>query len=324
MRKRVTIEPPRARDKVRPELVTMKEAVSRGGAGSTLPGSTVTQPCTPCGGGYTSGTNVVDDDGIIIGEWRCPGDTRTVYEQMDWESGEEFITHTVPGGRTQMNDRAFYIGHWAGSWGNSNIAGHDTTSADFACSPGQTFEFLGQIAPFGGSWPSTDFNHVNQSWGVQFLGGTLGVDAHIIEEGIIGSHPNESGGDSPNEWLDFDEATFTAPSGSTLFRLQPRIDASLGNQPGNTYLDNLTVTLVEHHDCDKHVEPAGPYGIGTNILTGVSGSGANYDLPTEGAYILWVSVDGLHRTDYTFVPPDGITFATPIESGSQVFVSYRT
>lgn len=167
----------------------------------------------------------------------------TVYEQWDWNSGEETVANIyapdLPG-PVQMLVRDTTTGPDPGAVGTShsgNFGFSNISGGRVACTAGTTYRFFGYLWLFGDSWPSTAFGRVNGSWGVSwYTSGDV-----LIHTDVIGSYANAQQ-DGP--WLGPDEIDLVAPTGAVYFRMRSAIDPLLPSQPWATHIDEVTISVV--------------------------------------------------------------------------------
>lgn len=316
MKKLVQIEHVPNRGRERNKIAQITRDLSKREAGRVEIGDSI--PCSPCGPFFFPGGQVISDGDIIVATWDCPEDPTitALIGPLDFNGatpaeGRELIdgAFTASG-----NDELWPTSGWR-SWenniGSPDIFGEDGEMGYVGCtiaSPGNspvlkatggiTYQWMLKLSTEGGGSSFTP--RVLWQSGTTVLGNT--------PIGPLASH---------SSWTAF-TVTATAPVGTNRMTLQ--------RGTGFGRYDLVSVSTVSVEDCVKTPAVVGPFTTGgSNIGLGDSVSGSNtlFELPTNGEYILWVSVDGLRRTDYTFIPPDEVVFANPIPDDAQVFVNYR-
>lgn len=307
MKKVVRIESPRDREEQRIRINKASENVDRKRSEDVNDGGIGLPPCQrPCGGHTTDGTIITDEDGVPIGETNCDPDAETELVPLvvwTWTTGtaddsgiyashvgRHATDHFLPNGALIM----------PGPHGDLGSTGRSTAQVSMVHS-GLLFSAVWVQMDFRWKWEPKDrpiyVDFFNGLGGPRtdrqlFAGPGLGVDT-LYELSKL----------------------HVAPNGST------HVAITWPSFHGGSIVDNMKISVMIT-DVGPCVPTTEDVGTGEHISGEAYSSGSNWLMPSNASYIYSVSVDGIPRTDYDFVPPSTINFATPVPSGAQVNVEY--
>ena len=163
----------------------------------------------------------------------------TVYEQFDWDSGQETIQHPVATFGTQMLVQDVATGPEPGADGTSNCGSFGNNSAvesnPIAVTAGTTYRVESKSQGFGHSWPTTPFGQVNWSIGLNWRDAS-GV---LVGSDIIASHTGAQDG----PFLTDAGGDFTAPTGATRMHFKQLMGVQT-DETANTKWDSVTISTV--------------------------------------------------------------------------------
>jgi hypothetical protein len=167
--------------------------------------------------------------------------TATVYEQYDWDSGQETIANPVATFGTQMLVQAQAVGPETGADGTTYCGSFGdivaTESNPIAVVAGTTYRIESKSQGFGHSWPTTDFGFVNWSIAAKWRDNT----GTLLRTDIIASHANATQ-DGP--FLVDAGGDFVAPTGATRLHFK-QAEAGLGNENAATKWDSVVISTVD-------------------------------------------------------------------------------
>ncbi len=193
------------------------------------------------------------------------GEVVTAYETLKtWEAGNEYWTNAYGGdGTTVIVDRNGAIlgtqpnqsGAAVGNFVN-RVAGDGPR---LIATPGDVWRVTGKSAPYGSSYPCTNHDYHNWSWGVIFY-----TAANVeLSRFTVGTYTDQA----PSVgWLSA-TADMTVPASAAYARISHRIDTSLSCQQGNTGIDDLSIGIVTTSSPTS----------GTDVFTGTSSRVARCD-----------------------------------------------